>query len=1130
MKLSVSFYARAGTHVRRMLKFSFLLLISGLLQSFAEAYAQRVTIDLKDVYLDKVFKEIQKQTDYLFLYTGEEIKKAGKISVKVKDATVEETMKQSLHTTGFRFRIVDKTIVLDAKPATHEPAKQQIERAPIKISGAIINQSTKEPMSGVSIALKGKAPYAVSNEKGEFEVEADAGQVLVFTYVGFASKEIVVGAESRIVVELTEKPKDMSEIVVIGYGTSRKADLTGAVGTVNSAALGKVSSTNLGQAIQGRMSGVQVTQSSGQPGSGAEVKVRGVGSVKSGNSPLVLVDGFIGNLNELDADDVESITVLKDASAAAIYGSRAANGVLLVTTRKGKAGKTSVEFKSEYGWQSLTKQPDYLTGPEWAQHQNEARLYNGKTPFWTGAQAPETITEWTDWSDFVFRTAPFQDYHLGITGGSDKTKMAMGLGYTNQEGTLIGTKFNRINARVNIQHDVSKKIRTGINISFIRTNYATTITPFSSSGPAALNGITAAPPTIPAYNPDGLPGAPRPGFPGEAYITNTTWKTPSIAHNILDNRSRYNRTFGNIFGEVDIIQGLKYRLVVNGSLITTLNDEWTGKWAIYAPNDLEHLTPLAQGATATLQNTARESYVWEVQNLLTYSKSFGDHNIDALLGASFEQGDGYQFSASKNDFPNNDLRSIGAGNTMANIGGGYVDPYSLVSQFGRINYSYKSRYLLQANIRRDGSSVFAPGRQYGVFPSFSAGWRISEEKFFEPFTGHVSTLKLRGSWGQLGNAGIPAFAWISNIDVTGGAVFGNPQTRQPAYYPTQMSNEKVKWETTTTTNFGIDLGLFNDRLMIEGDIYSKRTTDMLLDATIPYTAGYTAGPVVNIGEVQNKGWELNLRYQDKLKDFSYSASFNVSGNRNELTDLGGVKPIINGPLKSDVGMPLYSYWGFRTNGIWKTADEIANNPHRTGDRPGMLRYMDLSGDKQISDSDKTMIGSYMPKTVFGFNIELGWRGFDFSMLIQGERDKDMLVESVFGGNGEGEDNNIDRYYWTNRAILDNSGNVVSGNLPAAGALKAEQIWTSYLIQDASYTRIKNLQIGYTLPKKVTNRFKAQSLRVYLNATNLVTWTDFIGYDPEMKPSEPSGINVYSRGGVDAYPISKTVTVGLRLVF
>lgn len=439
--------------------------------------------------------------------------------------------------------------------------------------------------------------------------------------------------------------------------------------------------------------------------------MRGVGSVKSGNSPLVLVDGFVGSTNDLDADDIESITVLKDASAAAIYGSRAANGVLLVTTKKGKAGVSSVEFKSEYGWQSLTKQPNYLNGPEWAEHQNEARAYNGKSPFWVGEQAPETITKWTDWSDYVFSTAPIQDYHIGVSGGTEKSKYAIGLGYINQKGTIIGTDFKRANVRINFQQELSKSIRAGVNLSYIRSGYATTITAFSSSQPAALNGITAAPPTIPAYNPDGLPGAPRPGFPGEAYITNTTWKTPSIANDMLDNNSRTNRTFGNLFVEADLIKGLKYKLAVNGSVSNNFNEEWTSKWAIYSPTDLDHVTPLAQGATASLRNLSRETYVWEIQNLLSYDRTFGKHSINALLGFSAEKGDGYQFDASKTDFPNDDLRALDAGNTLGAINGGFVNPYSLISQFARVNYSYNSRYLFQANVRRDGSSVFAPGRQ-----------------------------------------------------------------------------------------------------------------------------------------------------------------------------------------------------------------------------------------------------------------------------------------------------------------------------------------------------------------------------------------------------------------------------------
>lgn len=1132
----MNFYLLNSIDWRRIMKITLSQLIIALVltgMSYAENIKAQALLNrpvkfkIDNSTLGQTLRQIERFANVKFVYSRNIIESDQEVSVVANDERLESILNKLLKPIGVAYEVINDRIILSKAPAQAIPVTAAAQQTVIK---GQVTAADGQPIPGVSIKFKGTEGGTTTDTNGKYSITIPTTEgVLVFSYMGFNTKEVIINGRQTINVQLEEQSKDLSEVVVVGYGTIKRTDLTGAVGTVSSADLNKATSTNLGQAVQGRMSGVQVTQTSGQPGAGADIKVRGVGSVKSGNSPLVLVDGFVGSTNDLDADDVESITVLKDASAAAIYGSRAANGVLLVTTKRGKAGKTNVEFKSEYGWQSLTKQPNYLNGPDWARHQNEARIYNGKSPFWVDAQAPETITEWTDWSDYVFSTAPVQDYHIGVNGGNEKTKFAIGLGYINQKGTIIGTDFKRANVRMNFQQELSKRIRVGANMSYIRSGYATTITAFSSSQPAALNGITAAPPTIPAYNPDGWPGAPRPGYPGEAFITNTTWKTPSIANNMLDNYARTNRTFGNLFAEADLIPGLKYKLAVNGSVTQNFNEEWTGKWAIYSPTDLEHLNPLAQGATASLRNVSRESYVWEIQNLLTYDKVFGKHSVNALLGFSAEKGDGYQFDASKTDFPNEDLRALDAGNTLGAINGGFVSPYSLISQFARINYSYNNRYLFQANVRRDGSSVFAPGRQYGVFPSFSAGWRLSEESFMKNVKA-ISNLKLRGSWGRLGNANIPAYSWISTIDVRGGAVFGNPQTRQPAYYTTQMANERVKWETTTSTDLGIEIGLFKDRLTFEGDIYDKRTTDMLLDATIPFTAGFTSGPVVNIGEVQNKGWEMMLRYQDKKGDFSYGASVNLSHNKNKLIDLGGVKPLISGPLKSDVGLPLYSYWGYEADGIWRTAAEVAANPRMTGDRPGMVRFKDRTGDGLITEADKTVIGSNIPKYVYGFNFEFGWKGLDLSVLLQGEKDKDMLVESVFGGNGEGENNNIDKYYWDNRAILDASGNVISGTTPAAGAVKGDMIWSSFLVQDASYLRVKNLQLGYTFPKKLMAPLKIESLRLYVNATNLVTWTDFIGYDPEMKPSEPSGVEAYSRGGVDAYPVAKSITIGARLVF
>lgn len=1116
------------------------ILLCGLHRASARSMQDSLSIDLqgKKMTIAQIFHALNQQTGFIVFYNNHILNDQERLDVNFEHAGLRQVLdyvvkgKMLTYVIRNRFILLQKEKAQNGSPQVYpsEPAASAATADIDTLVTGTIKSETGEPLVGVSVRLKDTRLGSVTDASGHYSVRVpNLKGSLVLTYVGYDGQVVPISGRMKVDIVMKASVSSLDQLVIVGYGTQKKADLTGSVATVNADDVTKVMSTNLGQAIEGRMAGVQVTQSSGQPGAGAAIKVRGVGSVKSGNSPLILVDGFIGSMDDIDADNVASVTVLKDAAAAAIYGARAANGVILVTTKTGTVGKARVEFKAEYGFQTLTKSPNYLDGPTWAMHQNEARLYNGESPYWVGDHAPETIKKWTDWKDYVFRTAPVQDYHMGVYGGSEDTKYAVSLGYISQTGTIIGTDFNRINARVNFSQRLGKRFRVGMDMSYIRSRYNTTITPFSSSEPAALNGITAAPPTIPAYNPDGLPGSPRQGYPGEAFIVNTTWKTPSIANEILDNLNRVNRTVGNVFAEADLVDGLKYRLAFNGSVNNDYAQHWESKWAIYAPEDLAHTNPLAGNAAASLQDQATENYVWEIQNLITYQKRFGLHDIHALFGFSEEKGGGNLFNATKQGFPNNELRVIGVGNTMLNIGGS-LSEYSLISQFGRINYAYHDKYLFQANARRDGSSVFAPGKHYGVFPSFSAGWRLSQESFMKSIT-PISDLKIRASWGQLGNANIPSYAWISKINVNGGAVMGEAQDRVPAYYTTQMTNENVKWETTTTTDIGIDLSLFSGRLNFTGDWYDKRTHDMLLDATIPFSAGYSTGPVVNLGEVQNKGWEVMLNYKDHIGQLNFDAVFNLSHNQNKVVSLGGINPWVTSCLIVKEGLPLYAYWGWVADGIWKTKKEIDGNAHRPGDiRPGMVRYKDINNDGVIDEKDKTMIGNYMPKYVYGFGLNVSYKGIDLSVFFQGEAQKDMLVESVFGGNGEGENNNIDRYYWDNRAILGDNKDVISGTTPAAGAVKGDMSWSSFLVQDASYLRIKNFQLGYTFGSKSMTALKIQSCRIYLNATNPVLWTKYIGYDPEMTPSEPSGINVYSRGGVDTYPVSKSIAMGIRIVF
>jgi len=997
----------------------------------------------------------------------------------------------------------------------------------LQIMGQVSSDSG-ESLPGVNVVIKGTTQGTVTNMEGKYSILVKDNATLVFTFIGFLSQEVEVNNQKQIDVVLQTDYIGLEEVVSVGYGTMIKKDLTGSVSSVQSEELVKVTSTNIGQAMQGRMAGVQVTQSSGKPGAGAVVRIRGVGSVKSGNGPLVLVDGFPGSLNNIDANNIESLSVLKDAASAAIYGARAANGVILITTKRGKEGVLNVTFKAEYGIQSATHLPDLLNGPDWAQRYNEGRIYNGDAPYWVGAQSPESITEWINLAEEAFGSAPIQNYHVGLNGGNDKTKYSVGLGYIKQDGIMTGADFDnyeRFNLRFNFDQKITNKIRAGLNINVNKSVYKT-----SAKYSAVFIQIFRSAPTIPLYNPDGGYGFARPDYPGEQHNRDV----PAAALTAFDKIDKNNQTEGTLFLEFDILPGLQYKLLTNANLVDGWSQNWQDEWYAYAPDDTEHTTPLNSNATNSLSNSDSKRFSWEIQNLFTYKKEFGAHGIDALLGFSTFKGVNTRFNATRQEFPNNNLRVLSAGNLMSAIGGSQGESM-LASQFARINYNYNDKYLLQANVRRDGSSVFAPGKHYGVFPSVSVGWRISEESFLAS-SSFIDNLKLRGGIGQLGNAAIPAYAWVNTLKVNGGAIMGDPQTRYPAFYSEQMTNEDVKWETTTTYGVGVDFSTLGNKLSFTGDIYMKSTTDMLLNASIPLTAGFKKGPVVNIGEVRNTGWELMVNYSDKAGDFSYGVSFNISHNENEVVDLGDVKPWVSKGLKVDEGLPINAYWGYKTDGIWMTWDEIDNNPHRSGNiKPGMTKHLDINGfdddgnltgepDGKINDADKTYMGSSIPKFYYGFNVDMGYKGFDFSIFFQGEADKNLLWESVFGGNGEGITSNTTYSFFDNRAIIGDDGNVISGTTPAMGAVRdGDKLWHDFQIQDASYLRIKNLQIGYTLPKAALQAINIQTLRIYLSATNPFTWTDYQGYDPEMT-------NSYTRGITGNYPVSKSWSIGINLTF
>lgn len=984
---------------------------------------------------------------------------------------------------------------------------------------------------------------------GLYTLEVKSGEVLQFSSIGYVTQSITINGQTVLDVVMVEDASQLDEVVVVGYGSQKKGDLTGAIGTLDEEEISKVTATNLGQSIQGKVAGVRVTQGTGQPGSGVSVQIRGTGSVLSSNEPLVLINGFQGSLDDIDSDNVESMTILKDASAASIYGSRAANGVILVTTKKGKEGRMDVTFKVEAGMQQATRTINYLDATDWANRQNEGRINTGKLPHWTSeTMLPEDLTN-TDWTDFTLRSAPVFKTHLGINGGTEATKYSLGVGYIQQQGILIGTSFDRYNIRLDIEQKIGKRVVVGANLSTNRSNYTSSLENYNNSGSAALPLISGSPASLPPYT-NGTPTYPR--YPGESFAVERNISN-AVASNLLDNINNINGTVANVFAQVEILDGFKYKLALNALVNNQYDKVFTKYYELYDSFDPSEVVLQSSPANLVLGNEHRE--FWEIQNIFTYNKSWGDHNLAALLGFSAQENTLNTTSSEGSGFPNNDIQSLSAAENMISINSA-TNTLSLSSQFFRLNYNYQNTYYFQGNVRRDGTSVFAPGNNYATFPSFSVGWKMSNENFLKD-SNTISNLKLRYGYGSLGNAQIPPFSWISTVIVDETTALGESQNSVPGYSIKDLANKDVQWETTTTSNFGVDLSMLDNRISFTGDIYSKKTTDMLLLVPVALSSGFVNGPVANLGEVSNKGWEAMISYNDTFGDWNVGASFNVSRNTNEIIDLGSTASYTDGPLRIEEGRPIFAYWGYKTDGIWQSVDEIAANTSRGNAKPGELRYQDINGfdsdgnltgspDGMIDDADKTEIGSNIPDYLYGFSFNVEYKGFDLSVLFQGEAGKDMAIAPLFGGLGGGLDaeksvnNNVPSYYYTNRTILGDDGNVaVPGSVPAVGRTPLRGQWSDYNIQDISYLRIKNIQLGYNLSSKNSEKIGMKSFRVYFTMTNPVLWTNYIGYDPEFQGLGDGDSNLVSTGGngalassggVDAYPQAKAITLGIKCSF
>jgi TonB-linked SusC/RagA family outer membrane protein len=974
------------------------------------------------------------------------------------------------------------------------------------LTGKVTSSEDNGPLPGVSVVIPGTSQGTVTTIEGTYSIELSEGQDSVrFTFIGYTPQTIFVGEKTILDVILQPDAETLDEVVVIGYGTVRKSDLTGSVSSVKGGDL-KVPAVSPMQGLQGKVAGLQVTSPSGAPGASPIVRIRGTGTFNNAN-PIFVVDGMIlDNIDFLNSGDIESIEILKDASATAIYGSRGANGVVLVTTKKGKKGQEApvINFSGEYSVQKLQKKIDLLNGTEFA------TIANDITP---GTYNNVDAVPQTDWQDQIFRSAPIQNYQFSATGASSKIQYYVGVGYFKQEGIIPRSNYERVTLKLNNTYHLSDAIRLGSSISF---------TPNSQQNTNANAPFVAyrAQPLVTPFLPDGSYSP----VPGVGNILADIEYT--------NNYDKAIRSVNNIFAEVDLFKGFTFKSSFGVDMAYRKNKSFT---PVY------NISPQQQNLINTLTKKNTDQFTWLWENTFNYSKDIGKHRINALAGYTMQEAssellelqgrnvirDGEDFWYFTSD--NINKTGIATPNSVeANLN------YGLISYLFRANYSYDSRYLFTATYRRDGSSKFSSKNRYGDFPSFAVGWNVINERFMQDIS-FLTNLKLRASWGIIGNEKIDYNKRYSRVSNSIGGVFGSNEVLYPGSTFGVSGNEDLKWENTNQTDVGIELGFFNDRITAEIDYYQKTTKDILIALAVPGYLGNGNGATItyNAAEVLNRGFEYNIAWNGEQSGISYRISTVGATLHNEalkVMNTGGTGDRLFNEARTTAsrpGLPLGAFYGYKTDGIFQNQAELDAYPHLPDASVGDLRYVDVNGDNFLTDEDRTYIGSPIPTFLYGLSAEFGYKGFDFSFDFQGQTGNKIYnaKETIRPDLYNFEQHVLDR--WT--------GEGTSQSEPRATAGGYNWLPSDRFIQDGSFLRLRSVTLGYTLPAAATAKVKMRAARLYVRGTNLLTFTKFTGYSPEIA----SG-NTLSRAadgspidnGIDigTYPVSAIYSIGLTMTF
>ena len=949
------------------------------------------------------------------------------------------------------------------------------------------------PVIAANISQKGTNNATITDLYGNFTLNI-TGQhpVLVISYIGYVTTEVNVSGRAFIEVVLQEDVEALDEVVVVGYGTMRKKDVTGAVSSVRTEDITKNATSNVMQAIAGKMSGVQVVQNSGTPGGDVSILIRGVGTINDA-SPLYVIDGVpvSGGMWYLNPNDVESIDVLKDASATAIYGSRGANGVVMVTTKQAQEGHTEINFDYSYGIQHTAKTYDMLNASQYAALHNEMRTNAGPEYSLNPAFSdPESLGTGTDWMDAIFRTAPMQKVNLSMLGGNQKISHATSLGYYTQDGIMKNSSYNRLSLQSNISSKIVSNVTVRANVNLSAENRRT-----QPVGTVIQNAMRILP-SIPIQDENGEYAGPT---------GNAEWNGNALNPVAIINEQNYRmkgfRMLSNISLEWEIIKGLKFKTTGGAELGYDYNNSYIPKYK-WGMNE-------SKNTMQTVSSAYEQLYLWD--NTLNYDKSFGKHRINAMVGTSYQEYKKESVSASGSGRASELTTELDNATKATDVGGNSLR-WALMSYMARLHYSYDDRYLVTATFRADGSSKFGKDNRFGYFPSFAAAWNIGNESFMQSVK-PISQLKLRVGYGQTGNQNIGAYAFADKLSVNGVYNFGSQRGFESnlvnLIYPYLLSNPSVKWEAVEQYNVGVDIGFLKNRIVANLDFYVKNTRDMLTKKPVPQTSGTSLEqadwPPVNIGKVLNRGFEFTINTKNFVGEFKWETNLNMSFNHNEVVSIGGPE-ILNGVSLIREGQPINSFYGYKLGGVYQTLDE------------GDMWFVDVDGNGEINDLDRTVIGNPSPDCIFGFNNTFSYKNFDLSIFFQG-----ALGNQVWNGVRASHESMNSTYNQLASTLERWTGEGTSSSMPRAiyadpnNNSRASTRW----LENGSYAKLKNLTFGYTLPENWTDRAKVKALRLYVSFDNLCTITNYSGLDPEV------GLSGLDYG---VYPSARTYMFGVSVKF